>query len=421
MAAGLQAFALHSSQSDAWVSGFRFQVFLYTPPMKTILHVDMDAFYASVEQLDHPEYRGKPVVVGSPPDKRGVVSAASYEARKFGVHSAMPSREAGRRCPNAIFVPVNMSRYLEMSEYVFSIFEKFTPYIEPLSVDEAFLDVTGSRRLFGNGPEVAAKIRQKISQDTGLCASIGVAHNKFLAKLASDMDKPDGLTVVPSTPAKIKAFLAPLSVSRIWGVGRVTRRLLEAHSMRTIKDIQEIPLRRLSEIVGAGYAEHLAALAVGNDSRELEMERERKSYSREHTFDEDCTDQEEQERILCQLVEDVGSQLRAAGTYAKTLRIKLRWENFETITRQRSLSAAACDNTTLRETAMDIFLSQRVLRPVRLIGFGASNISDHPTDAQLGLFDTRSQSLKHRESLSRVIDEIRTRFGDDSISTGRQV
>ena len=383
--------------------------------------MDMDAFYASVEQLDHPEYRGKPVVVGSPPDKRGVVAAASYEARKFGIHSAMPSREAGRRCPQAIFVPVNMDRYIEMSGKIFSIFEKFTPLIEPLSVDEAFLDVTGSKRLFGDGPEIAAKIKKAVHSETGLTASIGVAGNKFLAKVASDMDKPDGLTVVPEGREEIKAFLAPLEVTRIWGVGRVTQRLLERHGIRTVAHIQKTPLKQLAGIVGEGYAEHLAALAAGDDSRELEMEHERKSYSREHTFDEDCSDTEEQERVLCQLVEDVGSQLRADGRYAGTVRIKLRWENFETITRQTRLPAAVCDNTTLREAAMELYLAEKTKRPVRLIGFGTSDITSYPVHSQMGLFDTRAQSLQNREKLSRAVDAIRTRFGDGSISSARQL
>ena len=381
----------------------------------------MDAFFASVEQLDHPEYVGKPLVVGAPADKRGVIAAASYEARKFGLHSAMPSREAARKCPHAIFVPTNMPRYLQASEQIFSIFETFTPYIEPLSVDEAFLDVTGARRLLGSGPEVAAKIKQTIKTETGLNASVGVATNKFLAKLASDMDKPDGLTVVPSTPAEIRTFLAPLEVGRIWGVGRVTQRLLEKNGILTIEHIQNIPLDRLTRIVGKSYADHLAAMAIGEDARELEMDRTRKSYSREHTFDEDCTDQEEQERVLCGLVEDVGSQLRAAGKYARTLRIKLRWDDFETITRQKQLPASACDNTTLRETAMEIFLNQKQTRPVRLIGFGASNISAHPTQEQMGLFDSRSQSITNREKLSHIVDDIRTRFGDSSISSARQL
>jgi DNA polymerase-4 len=388
---------------------------------KTILHVDMDAFFASVEQLDHPEYAGKPLVVGAPPDKRGVISAASYEARKFGIHSAMPSREAARRCPEAIFAPVNMTRYLEASKEIFAIFETFTPNIEPLSVDEAFLDVTGVRKLFGPGPEVAAKIKHAIKTQTGLNASIGVATNKFLAKIASDMDKPDGLTLVPSTPAEIKEFLAPLEVGRIWGVGRVTQRMLESKGIRTIAHLQGLPHDRLERIVGKNHADNLAALAIGEDGRELEMDRTRKSYSREHTFDEDCTDQEEQERVLCDLVDDVGSQLRAAGKYTRTVRIKLRWDNFETITRQKQLSYAACDTTTLRELAMEVFLSQKPVRPVRLIGFGASNITDHATQEQMGLFDSRSQSKRNREALSHVVDDIRTRFGDSSISSARQL
>lgn len=388
---------------------------------KTILHVDMDAFFASVEQLDHPEYAGKPLVVGAAADKRGVISAASYEARKFGIHSAMPSREAARRCPHAIFVPVNMARYVEMSEQIFSIFERFTPYIEPLSVDEAFLDVTGVRKLFGPGPDVAAKIKHTIKTETGITASIGVAINKFLAKLASDMDKPDGLTIVPSDPAEIKEFLARLDVGRIWGVGRVTRRVLEKNGIFTIAHIQNISPDRLERIVGKSYAEHLAAMSIGDDVRELEMDRIRKSYSREHTFEEDCKDPEELERVLCDLVEDVGSQLRADGKYARTIQIKLRWKDFETITRQKQLSAAAYDNITLRETAMEIFLNQKLVKPVRLIGFGASNISDHHTQEQMGLFDKKSQSLERREKLSHVIDEIRTRFGDSAIVTAKKL
>lgn len=388
---------------------------------KTILHVDMDAFFASVEQLDHPEYAGKPLVVGAAADKRGVISAASYEARKFGIHSAMPSREAARRCPHAIFVPVNMARYVEMSEQIFSIFERFTPYIEPLSVDEAFLDVTGVRKLFGPGPDVAAKIKHTIKTETGITASIGVAINKFLAKLASDMDKPDGLTIVPSDPAEIKEFLAPLDVGRIWGVGRVTRRVLEKNGIFTIAHMQNVSPDRLERIVGKSYADHLAAMSIGEDVRGLEMDRIRKSYSREHTFEEDCNDPEELERVLCDLVEDVGSQLRADGKYARTIQIKLRWKDFETITRQKQLSAAAYDNITLRETAMEIFLNQKLVKPVRLIGFGASNISDHHTQEQMGLFDKKSQSLERREKLSHVIDEIRTRFGDSAIVTAKKL
>lgn len=381
----------------------------------------MDAFFTSVEQHDHPEYAGKPVVVGAAADKRGVVAAASYEARKFGIHSAMPSREAARRCPDAIFLPVRMDRYLEVSERVFAVFEAFTPNIEPLSVDEAFLDLSGAQRIFGPGPKAAASIKQAVKEATGLNASIGVATNKFLAKIASDMDKPDGLTIVPYDPDAVKAFLAPLGVGRIWGVGRVTRRLLEKNGFYKIGDIQNLPLERLSAIVGRDYADHLSALAIGEDSRELVMDRQRKSYSREHTFAEDCTSQEELERVLCSLIEDVGSQLRADRKYTKTIQIKLRWKNFDTITRQRQLPTAVCDNTTLRECAMALFLEQKLQGPVRLIGFGTSDITDRPESHQLGLFENRSQSLKTRERLSHVIDQIRNRFGDSSISSARQL
>ncbi len=188
------------------------------------LHVDMDAFFASVEQLDHPELRGKPVVVGSPPDRRGVVAAASYEARKFGIHSAMPSRLAYQKCPDAIFVPGNMARYKEVSRQVMRIFGAYTPLVQPLSIDEAFLDVTGAQRLFGDGKTIAEKIRRDIREQTGLTASVGVAPNLFLAKIASDMNKPNGITVVPSGQESIEKFLAPLPIGRMWGVGKVTQK-----------------------------------------------------------------------------------------------------------------------------------------------------------------------------------------------------
>ena len=217
---------------------------------RVFLHVDMDAFFASVEQHDNPELRGKPVIVGAPADRRGVVAAASYEARTFGIHSAMPSGEAARLCPHAVFVRPNMKRYKQVSSQIFEIFERFTPLVEPLSVDEAFLDVTGSERLFGSGVEIGERIRQVILEELGLTASVGVAPNKFLAKLASDMDKPDGLTLVPFSREAIIAFLAPLSVDRIWGVGAVTQKRLDEKGIRTIADLQSADLVSLVSIVG---------------------------------------------------------------------------------------------------------------------------------------------------------------------------
>ncbi len=383
----------------------------------TILHVDMDAFFAAVEQHDHPEYRGKPVVVGAPPDKRGVVSAASYEAREFGIHSAMPSREAYRRCPHAIFLPVNGKRYGEVSRHVFRIFERFTPLVEPLSIDEAFLDVSGVLRLFGSGPQIAEAIRKQVRDETGLTASVGVAHNKFLAKLASDLDKPDGLTVVPRTHPEIVRFLAPLPVQRIWGVGRMTRNLLHEDGIHTIGDLQAVPERRLAAIVGKHGARHLQRLALGEDAREVEVTREEKSISKEHTFGVDCDSGEELEAVLLELVDEVGSRLRGAGKYASLVRLKLRWQGFDTITRQRRLERPCCDDFTLREAALSLFRKQERTRPVRLIGFGVGKLCEHRTE-QLTLFAGESEERERKERLSRTVDRIRSRFGDGSIERG---
>lgn len=381
---------------------------------KTFLHVDMDAFFAAVEQHDHPDLRGKPVVVGAPPNQRGVVAAASYEARKYGIHSAMPSREAGKRCPFAIFLPVNGERYHEVSEQIFRIFERFTPFIEPLSIDEAFLDVTGVRRLFGTGREIALKIKNTIHKETGLTASVGVAVNKFLAKLASGLDKPDGLTVMPDTPEDIMAFLAPLPVSKIWGVGKVTQQDLEKAGIHTINQLQAASADKLTAIVGRNSAEYLLALACGLDSREIELDREEKSMSREYTFPKDCTSPEKIEKVLFDLVEDVGSRLRAAGKYASLAHLKLRWQGFKTITRQKPLERPCCDDFSLMEIALILFRSQKLAKPVRLIGFGVSRLTAHSAE-QLSLFNTDIKSHEQKEKLSRTIDAIREKFGAKTI------
>ncbi len=381
---------------------------------RTILHVDMDAFYASVEQHDRPELLGKPVIVGAPPDRRGVVSAASYEARRFGVHSAMPSREAGRLCPHGIFLPVNMKRYEAASRQVFAIFERFTPLREPLSLDEAFLDVTGAGRIFGDGPAIARKIRAAIQAETGLTASVGVATNKFLAKIASDLDKPDGLTVVPSDPAAIKAFLAPLPAGRLWGVGKITRTELEKHGIRTVGDIQTAGLDHLRRVIGNSTAVFLKELADGIDDRDVVTSRQEQSISRENTFDQDTEDRAEVARTLSSLVEDVGSQLRAAGRYATCVQIKLRWKGFETITRQKKLGSAVCDDFSLLVTARELFDREKLIKPVRLIGVGVHGLTDKAT-FQLSLFTDPANEVGKRESVSRAVDAIRRKFGPSSI------
>ncbi|MDP6525695.1 MAG: DNA polymerase IV [Kiritimatiellia bacterium] len=384
--------------------------------LMTYLHVDMDAFFASVEQHDHPELRGQPVVIGAQPDQRGVVAAASYEAREYGIHSAMPSREAGERCPHAVFLPPNGKRYGEVSRQIMGIFERFTPYVEQLSVDEAFLDVTGAQRLLGTGREIAAKIKDTVKGETGLTASVGVAVNKFLAKLASDMDKPDGLTVVPNSKQEIITFLAPLPVGRIWGVGKVTQNLLESKGIRTVGDLQETPERLLSALVGKHSARHLHRLAFGEDEREIETEREEKSISKEHTFLHDTSDREAVRHTLLGLVDDVGRRLRESGKLAGVARLKIRWKGFKTITRQRTLNHPCRDDFSLREIATELFMTEELVKPVRLIGFGVSGLTDRAS-RQLGLFDDISDRSK-REQLSRAVDDIRREHGSKSIGRG---
>ncbi len=381
---------------------------------RVFLHVDMDAFFASVEQHDNPELRGKPVVVGAAGDQRGVVAAASYEAREFGIHSAMPSREAARRCPHAIFVPPNGKRYSQVSRQIFGIFERYTPLVEPLSVDEAFLDVTGSEKLFGSGVEIAEQIREAIRAETGLTASVGIAPNKFLAKLASDMDKPDGVTVVPFDREQIVQFLAPLPVGRIWGVGAVTQQRLEDVGIQTVGDLQKMSKQELTRLLGEHSAEHLRQLAYGEDAREIVTEHEEKSISKEHTFPKDVTSRQELERVLLALTDEVGERLRAKERYAGVIRLKLRWQGFRTITRQRQLRPPCCDAFNLRQAALAIFNDESIDQPVRLIGIGVSGLCDRPPE-QLGLFDDTAEEREKREVLSRSVDGLKEKFGKDAI------
>ena len=391
---------------------------LHTLPMpeKTILHIDMDAFFAAVEVHDLPELKGRPVVIGSPPDRRGVVSTCSYEARKFGIHSAMPSRTAFKLCPHAVFLPPNMKRYHAVSEQIMGIFRRFTPLVEPLSCDEAFLDVTGARYLFGDGQDIARKIKTAVKEETGLTSSVGIAPNMFLAKIASDLNKPDGLTIVPSAEKLIHAFLAPLPVKRMWGAGRKTQEILEAHKIRTIGDLQTVDPARLAVWVGENTAASFRRLAFGLDERELTTGSEEKSISNEITFDEDQRNAAAIESALLDLADKVGTRLRQAGFYATTAQIKLRWADFSTITRQRKLDPPCCDDITLRETALELLRKERMHSAVRLIGFGVSGLRRSADAPQLDLFQTSEKKMSgKREQLSRAVDRIRAKFGSASI------
>jgi len=374
----------------------------------------MDAFFAAVEQRDHPEWRGKPVIVGAPPDQRGVVSTCSYEARAFGVHSAMPSREAYRRCPQGIFVSTGMARYEEASQQVFAVFERFSPLVEPVSIDEAFIDVTGARTLFGDGRTIAEKIRATIFSEVRLTASVGVAHNKFLAKLASEKAKPDGLFVVPEGRDAVVKFLAGLKVAALWGVGKVTGESLERAGFRTVADIQKADPAYLARLLGESLSAHLLALAFGEDTRDVETLFEEKSLSREHTFPEDCKDRETVREALKGLADEVGRRVRAHGHYATVGRLKLRWADFRTITRQAPFETAVCDDFSFRAMALRLFDAERLVQPVRLIGFGVSGFSAGRSE-QLSLFDTSPEAREKRERLCRTVDALREKLGHGAV------
>ncbi|MDA3799773.1 MAG: DNA polymerase IV [Kiritimatiellae bacterium] len=380
---------------------------------KQFLHIDMDAFFASVEQLDNPSLKGKPVIVGgSNPDTRGVVAAASYEARKYGVHSAMPLAQAKRLCRDAIFVPVRMSRYVEISKAVFEIFYSYTPMIEKISIDEAFLEVSGAITLFGSPIEIAQKIRNDVFQKIGITCSAGVAQKKYLAKIASDMDKPNGLTVVPEY---VVEFLKPMPVSALWGVGKVTGEALRVRGLKTIGDIQNVSPDVLKSALGEHSATHLKNLAFGIDDRSINTHHVEKSISNEITYDRDVFEKREILDALYELVNKVGGRLRKTENYALTVQVKLRWSDFKTITRQKTFKTPVCDDFTLRGAAHEIFEKIDIISGVRLIGFGVSKLTDNPTPSQLNLFDVEDKTIKKRERLSRTVDKVREKFGNKSI------
>jgi DNA polymerase-4 len=388
----------------------------------TILHVDMDAFYAAIEVLDHPEWRGLPLVVGSPPDQRGVVSTCSYEARRYGIHSAMPSRTAGKLCPQAVFVPVRMERYAEVSARIIQILEEFTPLIEPLSLDEAFLDVKGALGMWGDAVTIAREVKVRIRDRTGLTASVGVAPNKFLAKMASDINKPDGLTVVPVTESGIMEFLAPLPVTKMWGIGKVTGARLAKKGIRTIGQLQKLDLKPLESLFGKSGAADMADLVRGHDSRPVITHREEKSISNEYTFDRDESDLERVRQRLLELAEEVGGRLRKSGKLAGTARIKLRFGDFSTITRQTSFPVALDSDRELIACALSLFERERVKRAIRLVGFGVSNFTapGRAAPAQQDLFAKISGKGDGRNrKLDRAVDKLRRSFGSDAIKRGR--
>jgi DNA polymerase-4 len=377
---------------------------------RTILHADLDAFYASVEVLDDPTLRGKPVIVGGEPGSRGVVSAASYEARRFGVHSAMPLRTAARLCPSGVFLPGHPDRYRDLSHQIMAIFAGYTPLVEPISLDEAFLDVTGSAAAFGDGESIARHIKERVLSEAGLVVSVGVASNKLCAKVASDLHKPDALVIVP--PGDEAAFLAPLPVGRLWGVGPGTRGALADFGVTTIGQLAAMPAATLRRRFGRHGVE-LAQRARGVDPSAVVPSQAPKSIGHEHTFDRDVIDPARVELTLLDLAESVGSRLRHHKMAAGAVQLKLRYEGFETLTRQAPLPRQTRESEPLYAGAVALLRQTLVPgRGVRLIGLTAINLSDAQ---QLTLFDAPERT----DRVTASIDAVRKRFGERAITRGR--
>jgi DNA polymerase-4 len=380
------------------------------PASREILHVDMDAFFASVEQLDNPALRGKPVLVGHD-GPRGVVAAASYESRVFGCRSAQPIAVAKRLCPHAIIVRGRFSRYRELSRQVFALMHDVTPLVQPLSIDEAFLDVTGSIALFGSAVQIATSLRERIHQSTGLTASIGVAPNKFLAKLASDMNKPDGMTVI--RPEDVGPVLGPMPVSRIFGVGPATEKRLAGVGIRTFADLRQIDHDVLVRRVGEEEAERYKQLAWGQDDRPVVPDRQAKSIGQEETFGENLSDPQAVRAVLLTQVEEVGWRVRRNGQQASAVVVKIRFGDFQTITRRTTLPQPTDATSELWKAALGLFdeWAVRSFQPVRLIGMSATDFAQ--AEMQLPLFSDGSHEKNRR--LDAALDRIKAKFGDKGV------
>ena len=374
---------------------------------RIIMHVDMDAFFASVEQLDHEEYRGKPLIVGGI-GGRGVVSTCSYEARKFGVHSAMPTAKAMKLCPQGIFIQGNYPRYAEVSQQIFDIFDHYSPLIEPLSIDEAFLDLTGMERLMDSPRQYALKLKQEIKEKTGIVASVGIAPNKFLAKIASDLEKPDGLVIVNKD--HVQVFLDPLPVRRIWGVGAKTAAVLDRMRVKTVADLRKMSYEELHKTFGDKTAQHLFLLAQGIDERPVAPRGRAKSIGNETTFSEDLQSAEAALEVLLYLSVKVGWRLRQAGFKAKTVQLKLRQSDFSTFTRQKQLFELSNFDNDIYTVIKELFENLNITRGIRLLGVSTT-----------GFEEMESLSLFHDEKKDRLyqaIDDINSKYGKLGVTRG---
>ncbi|MDI6754090.1 MAG: DNA polymerase IV [Thermodesulfobacteriota bacterium] len=377
---------------------------------RKIIHIDMDAFYAAVEQRDNPALKGLPVIVGGDAQKRGVVSAASYEARVFGVHSAMPTSQARRLCPQGIFLPVRMRRYQEISEQILAILKEYTPLIEPLSLDESFLDVTGSEKLFGPPVKIAREIKRRIYEATGLTASAGIAPNKFLAKIASDLKKPDGLVEIK--PEEVQDFLRDLPISKLWGVGKATEEVLKGMGILTVGQLAGYPPQAIEKRLGK-FGLDLIALSRGKDDRPVIPSSETKSISQEETFTPDLHDLETIKKFLLDQSERVGWELRRQRLKGHTVHLKVRYPDFNLVTRSATLPLPTDQGIEIYQTAINLLNKTDALKKkARLLGVGVSNLSRRDDLKQLSLFDSGRKKV---ERSTEVVDRIRDKFGPDAI------
>ncbi len=372
---------------------------------KIIFHVDMDAFYASVEQADHPDLQGKPVIVGADPGKRGVVSACSYEARKFGVHSAMPISQASRLCKDGIFVPVNMKRYQQVSRQIMKIFDDFTPEKTQISIDEAFLDMSGTEKLFGPPENAARRIKERVHAETGLTISIGIAGNRLLAKIASDYDKPDGLVEVKK--GEELAFLEKIELKDIWGLGKKTLLNLQDFNITTIRQLRQVNLPMLQKIVGKSGGTFLYNAARGIDPGIYTNETRNSSISSEITFGTDTKDREGIRLILLDLADQIMFRLMEHGYRGKTIFIKIRYSNFKTITAQTTLSHSVRTTDEIYNTALQLFEKKwDHVSTLRLIGLGISSVEKESIPEQIQLF---SDSEDQKSKVEKAVLSLRTK------------
>ncbi|MCC6157132.1 MAG: DNA polymerase IV [Deltaproteobacteria bacterium] len=379
---------------------------------KVIAHVDMDAFFAAIEQRDRSDLRGKPVVVGAQPGERGVVSTCSYEARKFGIHSAMPIARAVKLCPHAVFLRPDFSRYSEASKKLRAILQDFSPLVEMTSIDEAYLDLSGTQFLFGSPTQVAKRLKASIRETLDLTASVGIGPNRLIAKIASDFRKPDGLTVV--SPEHVEEFLAPLDVGKIPGIGRRTVDRLSKMNIRFVRDLRKWNEDALTRRSGASMGAMLARKAAGRGSDVIGLREERKSVSKERTFQQDVTEPAELRRVLLRLSCDVGRTLRREGVAGRTVHLKIRLEDFETHTVSHTALSPVWDDQRLLHLAWDLYAGSAYFgRPVRLIGVGVSELGDR-SGTQMNLLDAKAE--RRDEQVYDAIDRIRDKFGKNAIA-----